>query len=279
MIKEYQNTRESFNLYADAFADNDIGTFSKSGLSVDEYRKELLKTKANLEKLQHADVFKVSIVRVEPYYDVQKSEIITSMMKSVSITHDGVETQEDRVGSGYINWHKGRQSGEIQAVFHEFQDGSVIDFLTKISNKNTLDGTRESLSIGNTIRGVATDIDRGINAFNSINAIAGNSIKPIGGIGTTVNGVLGAIGSGGATAGNKNGNIMPSDGTTLLPYDYYFKITISNLNVNHFNNTISETIVVDDEFIIEGNVSQDYATGNEEYLEVSATFKPIKSWR
>lgn len=280
LVRTYNNIRNYFDTSPDVFNKSDPGTFSKSGLSVEEYKREILKTKANLEKLQHADVFKVVISRAEPYYDTKKSEIITSMMKSISITHDGIETQEDRIGSGYINRQKAIQSGEIQAVFHEFQDGSVLDFLTKISPLNSLEGTYDDINIGASLRGVATKIEKGINLFNETNAVLGSPIKPLSNIGATLNNAIGGVlGSGGGAYGNKNGKILPSDGTSLLPYEYYFKIKVITMDIDLVNNRVGETVIVDDDFVLEGSISQDFATGTEEYEEITATFKPIKSWR
>lgn len=271
IVNTYNNIRDDYNTLTDVFDGGGVGTFSKSGLSVEEYKRELREAKINLEKLQHMDVFKVEIVRVEPYYDTKKSEVITSMMKSVSIVHDGVETQEDRVGSGYINWHKGRQSGEVQVVFYEFQDGSVVDFLTKVSPLNSLEGSLDDLGIGASIRGLSSTIDTVTNIANKYGASIPN-------IGATLGGLFGSSGSGGVGS-NKNGNIIPSDGTTLLPYEYYFKIRVSNMRSDLITNTVYETIVLEDDFILDGNLSEEYATGDEQYLEVSATLKPIKSWR
>jgi len=276
IIRTYNNIRGSFDAISGAFDGGNVGTFSESGYTLEEYKRELFKAKINLDKLQHADVFKVEITRVEPYYDKEKSELITSMMKSISVVHDGLETQEDRVGSGYFNSHKGRQSGEIQGVFHEFKDGSVVDFLTKISSLNSLHGAIGGLGIGAAIGGVS----QGIEAISGIASGLGATIPS--GVSSVLNG-LGAIGglfnSGGALGNNKNQNIIPSNGTTLLPYQYYFRIKISNLVSDFSANRVYEMVVLEDDFILEGNLSTEYSTGEEQYLEVTATFKPIKSWR
>lgn len=283
IVRTYNNVRANYDTLVSAFDNSDVGMFYQSGMTLNEYKKALLDTKVNIEKLQHSDVFKVEISRVAPYYDIQKSRIITSMMKSVSVVYDGLETQEDKVGTGYINWHKTKTSGEIQAVFHEFQDGSVVDFLTRVSPLNALSGAIDEVGIGGAIRGVEYKINQGLNTYNAIsgalNSIAGTNFKSAGSSITGILGLDGLLGNGSSPMNNKHGNIMPSDGTTLLPYEYYFRIKISNMRADLASNSVYETVVLDDDYILDGNVSEDRSTGDEAYLEVNATFKPIKSWR
>ncbi|NOR58051.1 MAG: hypothetical protein GQ474_05960 [Sulfurimonas sp.] len=271
-IKTFRNIRDDFDNIGDVLNGSAVGTFSKSGLTDAQYKKSLLDHKQRIEELQHADVFRIDIQRVEPFYDREKSEQIVSMVKSVTIVHDGLETEETRMGSGYFNWHKGRQSGEVQAVFHEFEDSSTMDFLTRVSAKNVLSGKAVDLKLQDSLRGLRRPI-------SAVQRLAGGIGIQIPNIGATIGALGSSIGGGSSVGQGKHGNIMPSDGTTLLPYEYYFRIRVSSITNDLVNNQMIESVVLEDDFIIDGNVSQEYSTGDERYLELSVTFKPIKSWR
>ncbi len=256
-------------------------TFPHTGLSQDGVKRQLQRDKVNIEKLQHADVFFAEINRVEPYFDREKAKEINSMLSSVSIVHDGLEVQEDKVGSGYFNWHNGSQSGEIQATFHEFKDGDVLDFLTKVSSQNALSGLLDDVGIGASLRGIEGTLGVANNLVNQ----AGSISKDLFGTGFNANFDLGGIGalfggssSGGGVGSGKGGRIMPSDGTFLLPYQYYFRIRIAHIISDIETNMVYAKTIIEDDYLLEGSPSQEYSTGDERYLQVGATFKPIKSW-
>jgi len=75
-----------------------------------------------------------------------------------------------------------------------------------------------------------------------------------------------------------NGNdIFPTDGTFLLPYDYYFRIEIT-----HYKSSLptpKHTILLEGDYILSNNFPHEYQAGEEELQMVDATFKPIKSWK
>ncbi|WP_294958817.1 hypothetical protein [Sulfurovum sp.] len=252
------------------------------GLSLDDAKKQLMIDKVNIEKLQYADVFYAEINRMAPYYDLEKAKTINSMLSSISIVHDGLETQEDKVGSGYFNWHVGAQSGEIQATFHEFEGGDVVDFLTKVSSQNALGGIANDFGAGTTLNAVGSTVDK----VNSMLHQAGNISKRITGSditgGLDLGGISSLLGggssSGGGIGSGKDGAIMPGDGTFLLPYQYYFEIKISHIVSDPNTGMAYRKIIIEDDYLLDGSPSQEYSTGDERYLEVSGTFKPIKSW-
>lgn len=270
-------SREAQDLFGSFTNGTDM--FPASGLDKEGMKRQLQREKQAIDKLQYADVFVANINRVEPYFDLEKAKVINSMVKSVSIVHDGFETQEDRIGSGYFNWHKGMQSGEVQVVFSEFKDGDVMDFLTKVSSQNAISGLMEDVGVGSSIRGV----DATLGKANSLVSQASNISKAFGGAEFATNFGLGEVGAlfggtGGGVGSGKNGNIMPSDGTCLLPYQYYFKIQIQHIISDSETNTVYVKTIIDDDYILDGSPSQEYATGDERFLEISASFKPIKSW-
>jgi len=260
----------------------DLSEYQQSGYTQKGIQEQLKENKITFEKLQHSDVFFASIERVEPYYDPEKARLINTMLSSISIVHDGIEIKEEKYGSGYFNWIAGIQAGEIQATFNEFKENDILDMLTKVSNKNALSGVLDDVGIGASIRGVETTVNRVGGIVEQVGGMA-NALSGMKSIGHALSGF--GIGSilGGGTAGGvgsgKNGNIMPSDGTLLLPYQYYFRIRISHIIADSNTKTAYEDVVIDDDYILEGSPSQEYTTGDEKYLQTSATFKPIKSWK
>lgn len=255
--------------------------------NLENVKTQIQTDKITIEKLQYADVFLARINRMAPYYDNESAEIINSMLTSISIVHDGFETQEDKVGGGYFNWHVGVQAGEIQATFSEFEQCDVVGFLTKIGT-----GSLSSSSGGvlDSVSSAIGSINSAVDTANSIITQAGDISSALGGesftgaidlgeagdamnmVGSLIEGTTsGGIGSG------KGGRIMPSDGTLLMPYEYYFEISIVHLIIDPISGSVTEKIVIQDDYILDGSPSQEYSTGDERYLEVSATFKPIRS--
>lgn len=239
--------------------------FKKSGLSIEDMKKRLIQDSYNIEKVQHADTFLFEIARMAPAYDSMKSMVISSLVQQVDIVSNGVETEEVRVGTGFLNLQKAIQGGEVQVTFREFQDGDTEDFLTKTSSKNFLDG-----AMSDPLGTIAT-IGSGI-----MQATASGSAMPLF---QAVGSIFGfGFGGGGFYSGNKDGSIMPTDGTHLLPYDYYFKIKMSHL-VRGADGMTHAAVVLEDDFILDGNPSKTYDTSGEAHLTISATFKPITSFR
>jgi len=143
--------------------------------------------------------YKIFISREAPSYSMKASEKISKMIKSVSLVHDVVASEETIIGSAYLNLLIQRQSGEITIGFTEDDDSNVLKFLTK------------------------------------------NGGEPI----------------------------YPTDGTFLLPYDYYFRIKLTHHK---------ETVLIEKDFVLSSNFPHTYQTGEPEFQMIEATFKPIKSW-
>ena len=259
------------------------GTYSAN---LEEVKKQIQTDKITIEKLQYADVFLAKINRIAPFYDSESASIINSMLQSISIVHDGLETQEDKVGGGYFNWHVGIQAGEIQATFSEFEQCDVVDFLTKMSTGSL---SNSSNGVFDGVSSAINSINGAVNTANSIITQAGNISSALGGdsfsgainlgvagdamnmVGSLIGGTTGGVGSG------KGGRIMPSDGTLLLPYEYFFEISIIHLIIDPISGTVTEKVVIQDDYILDGSPSQEYSVGDERYLEITATFVPIKS--
>ena len=284
LYKEYKSIKYSFEDVFDPFNSSSVSEmFDKSGLSTEQIKTRLIQDSENMERLKHAGVFQFEIQRVEPYYDKDKSKIISSMVKQVDIITDGMEVEEKKIGSGYLNTHVGMQSGEISVTFFEFEEGDVLDFLTKISDQNTLTGLAEDLGVGSSfnalgqkiedVKELTRDVNRGLGL---VNGLVGSSLQ----LPQSISGFLGGAGDFVSMfTDNNHGNILPTDGTFLLPYEYYFSIKMSHLIRDRKTNMSYEKIIVQDDYILDGNVSVSYATDNEGYLEATANFKPIKSFR
>lgn len=82
-------------------------------------------------------------------------------------------------------------------------------------------------------------------------------------------------------------NILPSDGTYLLPYEYYFSIDI----VHHFNtvdnmllNVLTSgdfnpiEVIASGNFVLDGNLEYGYEAGDEQLQMIQAKFKPMMSF-
>ncbi|MGW8169640.1 MAG: hypothetical protein ACWGHH_06515 [Sulfurovaceae bacterium] len=259
------------------------GAFLQSGMGKRKMQQHLRDQDHNARELQHSDIFLLNIQRQAPSYDMEAANKITSMVENINVIFDGAEIQSDAVGIGYYNWLTAIQSGEMQVVFREFKKGEVIEFLTKYGTNNTSTG-----SLFN-----RTGLMDGIEQISNITNIANNAVQQIGGIfdmagnfAQTANGLVGSLNNNmgrllgaGTNSKGKNGNIIPSDGTCLLPYDYYFRIKLSHIVVDERLMLSREKIIIEDDYLLDGNISLDYATGDENFLKVNATFKPIKSWR
>lgn len=287
LYNEFRNIKTSFNDVKSIFdgvsnsfgGENCSGAFMQSGYNTKTYKDKLREAQDNAKDLQHADVFLFQIHRAAPYFNMEQSHKISTLAKSVNIQLDGAENQEDKIGSGYYNWRSGTTSGQIEVTFYEFKEANVISFLTKISKeKDPIAGLLQN-------SGIAGAINSGISLAhkieNSINVIGGLFDKPsLSSIGGTVNKLLGGLGiSQSQYNGNKNENIIPSDGTFLLPMDYYFEIKMSHVFKNKILNMTSEKVIIEDKYIIDGNIGINYETGDERFVEITATFKPMKSWR
>lgn len=273
VITQFKRLSDDFQNLASSLIDG-VDTYVQSGLSPDGMKKQIAKDKANLERLQHADVFLVSINRIMPYFDMERAGVINSMIQSVSIVHDGYTTQEDKIGSGYYNWHIGTQSGEIQVTFNEFKQGDVIGFLTKMGEGSPVQGALDAVGLGDIGRAI-NGITGTVNTVNSLISQAGAISGALGG-----NPFSGAIdlGLGVVMGGEKGDKIIPSDGTFLLPYEYFFNIKVSHIVADPISDTVYEETIIEGDYILDGSPSQEYSVGDERYLEISATFKPIKSY-
>jgi len=284
VYNQYKTVGHSFNDVFDMFSSSSVSEmFDKSGLSMEAIRRRLDQDILNIDRLKHSDTFFFEIHRVAPYYDREKSSVISSMVKQVDYVSDGIELEEKKIGSAYINARNGTQSGEMSVTFHEFEDGDVLDFLTKISPQNTLTGLASDLGLQSTFNALGQKIGKAKNlignvnkAFSLTNAIVGTNLsmplglsQALGGVGDFVN----------QFTENNHKNIMPTDGTYLLPYDYYFQIKLSHIVRDRNTGMSYEKIIVNDEYLLDGNISFSYTTGEEAYLEANATFKPLKNFR
>jgi len=82
-------------------------------------------------------------------------------------------------------------------------------------------------------------------------------------------------------------NILPSDGTYLLPYEYYFKIDVVHhfnridnllLNVLRGGDLSPLTILASGLYKLDGNLEYGYEVGEEQLQMIQAKFKPMMSF-
>ena len=69
-------------------------------------------------------------------------------------------------------------------------------------------------------------------------------------------------------------DIYPTDGSCMLPYEYYFHVEIK-----HYISPKKTTKLLSEDYNLSGTFSHDYQAGDEELQMIEATFKPIKSWK
>jgi hypothetical protein len=82
--------------------------------------------------------------------------------------------------------------------------------------------------------------------------------------------------------------IIPTDGTSLMPYDFYFHIEVTHSSSDMYDKLIDsavsllfgggDTKSLKGDFIIDGNITQNYVAGEPELQEIQATFKKLRSW-
>lgn len=232
--------------------------FAPNGMSYEQMRSSMLSAHENLENTQHADVFHFEIIRQAPSFPAEKSLVISAMVTGVEVTSYGLNAEEVAVGSTFYNELKDVQGGEVQVTFLESKNGDVRDFLTKRV-------ATDIKSVGSAM----ANLRNGISIAQGLGNALGINTGALGQVGS----VLNMFGSGGARYGE---NIMPIDGTYLLPYDYYFSIKVSHL-VRVDKQTV-EKVMLAGEFILDGGINTGYTTGDERYLTTSATFKPLQGW-
>lgn len=232
--------------------------FAPNGMSYEQMQSSMLSAHENLENTQHADVFHFEVIRQAPSFPAEKSLVISAMVTGVEITSYGLNAEEVAVGSTFYNELKDVQGGEVQVTFLESKNGDVRDFLTK----------RVATSIKSSGSAMA-NLQNGISTAQRVGNIFGADTSALGQVGE----ILNILGTGGARYGE---NIMPVDGTYLLPYDYYFSIKVSHL-VRVDKQTV-EKVMLAGEFILDGGISTGYTAGDEQYLTTSATFKPLQGW-
>jgi len=235
--------------------------FTVNGMSYEQMQQAMLDAYDNLENTQHGDVFHFEIVRQAPTYPTEKSLIISSMVTEVEITSAGINAEEVIVGSAFYNELKDAQSGEVQVTFLESKQGDVRDFLKKRV-------TTDLQSIGSGV----SKLQDNIAMAQRVGNVFGMNTSPLKNIG----GVLGSFSNKAGRSAKFGDDIMPIDGTYLLPYDYYFSIKLSHL-IRVGSETV-EKIMLSDDFILDGGTNTGYTTGDERYLTTSATFKPLQGW-
>ena len=82
--------------------------------------------------------------------------------------------------------------------------------------------------------------------------------------------------------------IIPTDGTHLLPYDFYFYIEVTHQSTDMYDGLIDSAVSwlfgggdsksMKGEFILDGNLEQGYVAGEPELQTITATFKKLRTW-
>lgn len=221
--------------------------FKELGLTLAQYKEHLAKVKSLQSSLAWQDLFRVDLVRLAPKYPIEKSKSLCEFIQSIEITHDSFDTEEVQVGSGYMNTYSGLTSATISITFNEFKGGDVYNFLTTNDSNNS-----KELGKAPTLSGGANKIEVGTNL---VNQLLGTSLPKI---------------------GANDGIIIPSDGTYLLPYEYYFNLKLYRVFFDQ--NTIAEAVVYEGNVILEGNISQSFSVGDSALSTIQANFKPMQSF-
>lgn len=256
IVQTYKNLRGIYDDATEAtnfiLGSGDHRLFKQSGRSVAETQQDIVDMRGDVERLSHKGIFYVEIERVAPAYSSNRAAQISRRIQSVSITHEGYESQEVNVGSAYYNHITGTQSSSLDITFLEFNQGYVMDFLTRVSPMN-IDG-----------------IDSGIES-----EVAMYGLKLAKEYIPSISSAMSLFGVGDRVG---LGEILPRDGTFLLPHDWYFRIKVYTVE-NDYNNKIQKrNYVVNDDFLLEGSPSTSFGVGDDGFRELQANFKPLKSW-
>ena len=224
------------------YKNDNFEAFSNLGVSSSEMEYRVKEDKLLMERLAFSDVFRVEIYREAPTYSLGKSILLSRMIQTISITEDAINNTEEEVGSGYMNRFDGVTSGDVQITAFEFKQNDWYDFLTQISPRNFASLT-DLPKIGNTIR-----------------------------VGSKIAEALGYRGK------VKQGAILPTDGSYLLPKDYYFRIKVYNVEIDQVTKARLENVVIDREYVLDGAVTREYDADNLGFMKISASFKPLMSF-
>lgn len=111
----------------------------KNGQYLSEQKEEVSDYKTFKRDVQYSNLFDASIVMIQP----SSKELNKRHIVGASISYEGIETEEIKVGSSYLNVITGISSAGISLTFEETRNEAVKEFLLMDNKKPIIprDGT------------------------------------------------------------------------------------------------------------------------------------------
>ena len=111
----------------------------KNGQYLSQIKEDVSSYKSFKKNVQYANLFKATISRINPSIEFIDDKHIVG----VSISYEGIETEEIKIGSSYINVITGISSSGVSLTFEETRDEAVKKFLLMDDEKPIIpkDGT------------------------------------------------------------------------------------------------------------------------------------------
>lgn len=212
------------------------------------YYRHIAEFKQAMHNNQFKDQFKLDIIREAP----SNLYLNPYFVKAFTINYEGFSVEASKLGTVNFSQIVGVEPLSVNVVFREKARDEIIKFL--LFNDNgypTLTNNFNATNIGHMITSVM-----GGNFVNNAIHYVENAL-----FGNVLSGLF----------GNSN-YIPPTDGTFLLPYEWYFHLTAYSLDERW-----SPLQILEGDFIIEGAVEKDFSTDDANWQEVAVTFKPIQS--
>jgi hypothetical protein len=228
---------------------DDFEMFNNAAMSAFELIAKIKLQKELEDRKAFESNINVQVQRLAPNYSPSKAKILDELITSVSITTDSLNWTDSPHGSTVSSHFEGVDKGEVQVTWWDLTRNDIIDFLTMISPRNQL-GINDLPFVNKTIKAAET-IAKMVKNYSNLSvpilADSEEETKPI----------------------------LPTDGTYLLPKEYYFSIKIQNVELDRFSGVKSRTIILDGEYRLTGALDMSRDVGSEEWAKVTATFKPL----
>jgi hypothetical protein len=222
---------------------DDFLMFNRIGMTAREVLESLKAFKLIEDRFNTGDVFTCSIQRIAPEYSPQKAMILSKLIVAFEYTQESLESEDTPVGALQTSHYIGSTIPTLSLTFLDLKRNDIVDFLTMISPRNFL-GIDDIPTIGKSIRGVSK-----LFAVNKIaKLLDGGETRPI----------------------------LPTDGTYLLPYEYYFKIRIERVELDHITGQKLPTVILDKDMKLDGSISVEGDFENANFTKVVANFKELQ---
>ena len=222
---------------------DDFNMFNKIGMSAYEVVAKLKAFKLIEDRFNTGDFFTVTIQRIAPEYSPQKAMIVSQLITAFEYNRESLDSEDTPIGALQTSHYIGSTIPTLSLTFMDLKRNDILDFLTMISPRNFL-GIDDSPLGAKAIRGL------------SKLAVVNNLIK--------------------SDIGGETRPILPTDGTYLLPYEYYFKIKIERIELDSTTGQKLPTLILDKDMKLDGSISVEGDLENAEFTKIVANFKVLQ---